>query len=1014
MAKFNDKISSIISSQLPEFVVEDHPKFVQFLKTYYTFLESVEIGVDEVQTTDGILLETETNQVNLLLLDAGRLGSNRTQLDSDDKIILESSLFGKFTNGEVVKGSTSNAEATIVAEDLGKQRLFITAQNKFQLGETIVGQSSRASAKITTYRENPVKNIADLVSYRDPDNAISSFLTNFRHEFLATLPENLTDGLDKRTLIKNIKSLYRLKGTAEGNKIFFRILFGNVAETVYPRENLLRVSDGKYDTRSILRAINDGVTDTVKLIGRTITGQTSGATAIVENVFKYNFGSHSITEFTIDDETTNGTFLVGENVRGTENDDTDSFIKAEVTGIPGDKIIINDGALNEVNDKIVLTGGGEGAQFVTTEIGGGKISEIIIDDGGYDFDIGDRLVFDNTGTEGGGAQAFISVVNGGIAPEEGLWDGENLFPENTSSLVGTKYLEGPVIAYDPATIQGGFSEADFRGTINDIDDGTSTANIKIQGLVSGAVATIRYSVYGTADEPLDFNPNILYITYVGLTQFQKGETVYVTKSDSTVFTARLRTGFGAEQEAAADRDSVYQMIRDLASDTDRYSHIVLEDATTDGDAYDGNKIVQERNTGVGDITDIFTINQGNGYKRPPIVTFLPSSSGKDYKIKTFGSEIGRVVEIRTIEHGIGYEKAPTPPTIEFLNNSIITGLSGGVFVEKELVVGNTSGFTGVVVSFDEVRGLLKLEAVTGGPQVGEVIVGSISNAQGTLHVTDHASASVAVVSSTKTDGQYVNQDGHVSEDTMLIQDSLLYQDFSYIIKVGESINLWRDSFKKTMHSSGFYFTGEVAIESRIRGGIKFPVKGIQTGILETPIFSLLNTIFSTMFGRRMGTETDGTTLRTTPLVDVSARVNNGVEHFPANTRDTTVRLKYRVTGIVSRIKRQVKNVNVRQGFAYCGPTWSTLNKFHNSSFVTGNNASNVTFQTLSNIPIQYTASALNGTAALFTTVSTENGRLLKCNFAIPAQVSYELDLFSTTLKTWDDGTTTFDDDTPAV
>ena len=33
---------------------------------------------------------------------------------------------------------------------------------------------------------------------------------------------------------------------------------------------------------------------------------------------------------------------------------------------------------------------------------------------------------------------------------------------------------------------------------------------------------------------------------------------------------------------------------------------------------------------------------------------------------------------------------------------------------------------------------------------------------------------------------------------MRIQDSLYYQDFSYVIKVGRAINDWRDSFKKTI------------------------------------------------------------------------------------------------------------------------------------------------------------------------------------------------------------------------
>ena len=49
---------------------------------------------------------------------------------------------------------------------------------------------------------------------------------------------------------------------------------------------------------------------------------------------------------------------------------------------------------------------------------------------------------------------------------------------------------------------------------------------------------------------------------------------------------------------------------------------------------------------------------------------------------------------------------------------------------------------------------------------------------------------------TTTSGAFVNQDGHVSEDTMRIQDSLYYQDFSYVIKVGRSITEWKIVLKR--------------------------------------------------------------------------------------------------------------------------------------------------------------------------------------------------------------------------
>ena len=220
MAKFSKKVTNLLSGQVPEFVLSDHPKFLEFLKAYYQFMESAELTITESQSTDGILLETETGQENTLLLDASRLGSEATQIDAGDKVLQEQSSFGKFTFGEIIKGSTSNATASILQEDLDNNRLIISAQDKFIDGEVIVGQSSGASGVAGRYRPNPVQSIQDLINFRDPDKVISYFLTQFRNEFLNTLPEDLADGVNKRELIKRINSLYRTKGTAKGHELF--------------------------------------------------------------------------------------------------------------------------------------------------------------------------------------------------------------------------------------------------------------------------------------------------------------------------------------------------------------------------------------------------------------------------------------------------------------------------------------------------------------------------------------------------------------------------------------------------------------------------------------------------------------------------------------------------------------------------------------------------------------------------------------------------------------------------
>ena len=97
----------------------------------------------------------------------------------------------------------------------------------------------------------------------------------------------------------------------------------------------------------------------------------------------------------------------------------------------------------------------------------------------------------------------------------------------------------------------------------------------------------------------------------------------------------------------------------------------------------------------------------------------------------------------------------------------------------------------------------------------------------------------------------------ISEGSKKIQDSLYYQDYSYVVRVAESINKWRDAIKRAVHPSGFYVTGEVNIQTRLSGGVKQPVgatlaAGLFSGTSDSPIYMRLNTLFNTIFHRRTG------------------------------------------------------------------------------------------------------------------------------------------------------------------
>ena len=139
---------------------------------------------------------------------------------------------------------------------------------------------------------------------------------------------------------------------------------------------------------------------------------------------------------------------------------------------------------------------------------------------------------------------------------------------------------------------------------------------------------------------------------------------------------------------------------------------------------------------------------------------------------------------------------------------------------------------------------------------------------------------------------------------MRIQDSLYYQDFSYVIKVGRSIADWRDAFKKTMHTAGFYFTGQVDIESRLTVTAAGPVQLATSGGTETPFASIVNTLFLTVFGRRLGTTTDGTSLRANAKTSGSMDVSNDYrDPFASNTRDVTLQQRTDIN-YLSRIRNK--------------------------------------------------------------------------------------------------------------
>ena len=960
------KLSKLIKQQVPEFVLTDHPKFAEFVSSYFLFMESAEITLETFTSIDNILLETVGTDSYVLLNQTDKNG-----LDAGDKVVDEQLTFsGSFRKGEVITGSTSGATSTVLAEDIvSNSRLFISSNNGFITGETVTGGTSGATALVKKYRANPVENIQQLLNYSDPDHTISDFLSQMKEEFLNTIPTDTDDSLSTRKLIKNIKSLYRAKGTAKAHKAFFRMLFNEPSEVYTPTDDMLRVSDGKWNKQTFIRCTQtalQSVNDPIFLTGQTITqandpadADVNEATAIVENVLKFQEGSTQIIEIILNLDTITGTFVTGATVTGTSSADSDVTIGVTVAQALSTAVITNDGHTLTVGDEATLSGGaGAGARIQVQDISGAGVTEVIVNAAGQNYEEGDELTFSS-----GTAEAEVSIVNGGFAPESGSTDIHVELETGTISGTGS----GDLLLEDAVDNERGGKFIDSASPIVDLRIRVALEN-ESGGLLS--------------EESVGSN------------------SIYIVNQNS-------------------EPDQPYNM--------EATDHIVLEEKTAES-GYAGNKIVQQNASGDGDITDIRMIASGSGYTTLPTATidgtrFIGLENATNTKrdalfpvqerndsatiiletgerilqetdannfadlvrppsddfcrleleqggnlvnessfsvlnvtgatVIPFGDEIGRATSLTIIEHGINYTSAPT---LAFPKYAVLKTVSGTISADETFTT-NISGATGTII--DYTAPLLKYTATQSELEVGDTVTTSGSQTAVVVKA-DTLTGTATIGTQITTAGKYINQDGHISEGSKKIQDSLYYQDYSYVVRVSESINKWRDAIKRAVHPSGFYVTGEVNIQTRLDGKVKRPVgatlsAGLFSGTSDSPIYMRLNTLFSTIFGRRTGVglkfmsngvELDGKTKVSSLIARTGVAVEPQNDYRDTNTNtqkelnlhpETKIETEKRSrTNFYTNTSYTVRGYNVKNGYAYAGPRIKSLNTFMFSAFSANN------------------------------------------------------------------------------
>ena len=217
-----------------------------------------------------------------------------------------------------------------------------------------------------------VNRIKNVQTYQNVDLTESQYSELLYNTFLKYIPKNIL--ADKALILKHIKDFYRAKGTEKATRFLMRVMFNAEIDFYYPKKDILRASDGKWFIQKTLRIKDiiikklDGTVvssentfyDLERFINTRIKGNTSNATATVERVERFFEKGYRVDEIYLS------------NV---------------------DETFKNSETIFTLYDDV------EETRSITANIYSGRLSAVVVTNGGTGYKVGDPVVFSsNTGS----------------------------------------------------------------------------------------------------------------------------------------------------------------------------------------------------------------------------------------------------------------------------------------------------------------------------------------------------------------------------------------------------------------------------------------------------------------------------------------------------------------------------------------------------------------------------------------------------------------------------------------
>ncbi len=766
----DQKTSLLINRQVPEFVREEHPNFIAFLEAYYEFLEN-----------------KQENQKNDLTTEAKKL-----------------------------------------------------------------------------------RNISDV------DLSISQFEDNFFNTYASLIPRNVE--VDKGILLKHLLPLYLAKGSEKSFKLLFRLLFNEEVEVIQPKTNILRASDGKWLIENTFRVeqlvysvytgnsttttfklaqivepsnvsvyINDVLQtsgfiirkETRKLIfnsapatgatikvlynefdfnlltNRQITGETSGATALIERTSQKTISSVPIFELYINKKTLLGTFDNGENAFVDIIDPIDgTLIEIEVRGLSILRTIniITGGASYNVGDPVIVSGGNatRDATASVEEVFSGFINQIRVLAGGAGFKTGSNVFVIGAGS--GSLSMAIDAVDVSGA------NTANTFVVNTDRIAdyGSVLISAADYGFNASVVT--------ENVTSKIVDALTFETITSIGAITNVAILFANATFATVPtldaESAQYFANgttqfVQSSHSVGRIQINNGGDNYQI-GDEIIFSESQPMALGIGAAAAVTNVSSTGAITQIKIQPSR----IRGTANTFGNSnvtIIGTNTVFEDDLRVG---DYIMINNESRYVNA-ITSNTELSVNVNFEYSTTDKNIGKYFDYPV--GGQNYD--PTKPATVTVSSK--TGSNANVSVIALMGDGEN-----LFATADKNPGeILKIRIIDAGSGYSFPPEIDLTNS-GDGNATANSTVEPSYVT---LPGRWTTSDSILSSSERVIQGREYFVDYAYVLSSKVEFDKFKDTFKSLVHPAGFVDYAEFRID-----------KTIAANTVTTATINVANTLAGTV------------------------------------------------------------------------------------------------------------------------------------------------------------------------